>query len=357
MVLEVIYMIGIYKITNTINNKCYIGQSIDLTKRIAYHKRALKGKYHENNHLQKAVKKYGINNFTYEILCECRVDELDELERMYIVQYDSIENGYNLETGGSSNKGMNEETKKKISETKKQNMTEEQREYYANFLRALPPLSPEGRKKLSQSLMGHKTSEETRKKISESQKGKIISEEAKQKMSKARTGKKWPQERCDKLSKSKTGIKKTKEHRKNLSLAKIGKPNSCSQPINQYDLQGNFIKEWDFLKQIENETGITSNQISKCLQGHNRIAKGYIWKFKNDNTPIIPYKNKSHSPIYQCDENYNIIRRFESIREAEKATGITNISRKIIDNVKSGEYRWKYAEDNYDKSRQISRNS
>ena len=67
---------GIYKIYNIITNDCYIGSSYDLTKRKQRHSRDLKANKHHSLILQRAVNKYGINNFRFKILELCVVDDL-----------------------------------------------------------------------------------------------------------------------------------------------------------------------------------------------------------------------------------------------------------------------------------------
>lgn len=108
-------MIGIYKITNTINGKCYIGKSLNIEHRLREHKR----NSHSNEHLQNAMKKYGIDNFTFEVLEECTKEEYDERERYWISYYKSRnkEYGYNIMPGGESNPGWNhtKETRQKMS--------------------------------------------------------------------------------------------------------------------------------------------------------------------------------------------------------------------------------------------------
>lgn len=78
-------MIGIYKITNKINGHCYIGQSIDIQRRWACHKNsAIREKSSSHNYpLQKAIRKYGIDNFELEILCLCEKDDLLKKEQFY----------------------------------------------------------------------------------------------------------------------------------------------------------------------------------------------------------------------------------------------------------------------------------
>lgn len=96
---------GIYKWENLINHKCYIGQSIDLNKRIAHHFSNIKNNRYDSP-LYRAIKKYGLENFDVTIIevLEASDDlksELDEREKYYIQKYNSYgKNGYNQTFGG-----------------------------------------------------------------------------------------------------------------------------------------------------------------------------------------------------------------------------------------------------------------
>ena len=93
---------GIYKITNKLNNKSYIGQSINIQKRWSREKQSafLKNDKCYNTILSQAFRKYGIQNFTFEILEECEPKDLNQKEQEYILLYNSYTNGYNATTGG-----------------------------------------------------------------------------------------------------------------------------------------------------------------------------------------------------------------------------------------------------------------
>ena len=86
-------MIGIYCWTNKINNKKYIGQSIDIERRRQQHIYSA-GKY--TTKISQALYKYGLHNFTFEIIETCSPEELDCREQYWIDYYDSITNGYNI---------------------------------------------------------------------------------------------------------------------------------------------------------------------------------------------------------------------------------------------------------------------
>lgn len=100
-------MIGIYKITNIINNKKYIGQSRNIEKRIAKHKRTPfnPNSQEYNNVSYQDIRKYGLENFTFEILEECEITKLNNREIYWIDYYKSCnpEKGYNLSSGGDNN--------------------------------------------------------------------------------------------------------------------------------------------------------------------------------------------------------------------------------------------------------------
>jgi group I intron endonuclease len=128
----------VYKLTNTLNNKCYIGiTNRTLEIRWCEHKQRA-NQNNRNSRLYAAIRKYGEDSFTKEVICFAESDdELRDLEKRYILEYDTYNSGYNSNLGGHG---------------------------FLHF------------------------PEEIRKKISDSQKGKIISEESKKKMSLAKLG-------------------------------------------------------------------------------------------------------------------------------------------------------------------------
>lgn len=90
-------MIGIYKWTNLINNKVYIGQSINIQARKAEHIKLSKDMTYSTN-IAKALRKYGVENFIFEIIEECDRNSLDSREKYWIEHYDSLnkDKGYNM---------------------------------------------------------------------------------------------------------------------------------------------------------------------------------------------------------------------------------------------------------------------
>lgn len=207
--METQYISGvIYKYTSP-SNKSYIGQTIHEQTRFARHRR-MEG----DNKFHNAIKKYGFDNFEYEVLFtiydeRTRVKQkLDLMERYYINRYDSFNNGYNMTLGGDGGSGTKhtEEFKKCLSKRMKENnpswnMTDEWRKHIGNSqmgkkmsdkMKQLtsermknynPMKNPDVAKKVSKSKIGRHLSEEHKRKISEYEKGRILSEETKEKMS------------------------------------------------------------------------------------------------------------------------------------------------------------------------------
>lgn len=168
---------GIYCIENIVNNKKYIGQSINIDDRWLKHRNELNSKRHYNDYLQKAWDKYGESSFKFYILEECANDELDEKEIYYIEKYNTLNRdyGYNLKEGGQNGVVCEygiEKQRKALIEAYKNPILREQRRKSA-----LKQWSnPEIKAKIigeNNGMYGKTHTEEARKKISEAQKGHI----------------------------------------------------------------------------------------------------------------------------------------------------------------------------------------
>lgn len=84
---------GIYKIENLLTRKVYIGQSIHIETRWQEHCRPS-----SDSVIGRAIRKYGKENFSFEILKECKEEDLNIMEEYYIQLYNSVvPNGYNIE--------------------------------------------------------------------------------------------------------------------------------------------------------------------------------------------------------------------------------------------------------------------
>lgn len=121
-------MQGIYKIENNITKECYIGQSIDITRRWRAHK-LIK----EDNLLTKAFLAYGIENFSFEVL-EKTSNNLNQKEKEYIFLYNSYEKGYNQTSGGSGNPSFKELDLEKLIKIKELLKTTQGNETEIGFL-------------------------------------------------------------------------------------------------------------------------------------------------------------------------------------------------------------------------------
>ena len=194
-------MIGIYKITSP-SNKVYIGQSINIERRLRYYKRiACK----EQIKIYNSLLKYGVDAHIFEVLELCDTKDLNNRERHYQDLYDSVANGLNLLYVKSEhfNGGHSEESKKKISDSLKGRTFTDEHKYKIGLGNSRRVISAEtkekhrvaglGKKASPETIakqilkrLGSKRSEETKRKMSESAKKVIkkpISEETRAKMS------------------------------------------------------------------------------------------------------------------------------------------------------------------------------
>lgn len=104
-------MQGIYKITNKISRHAYIGQSVDIEERFKQHiKRAYDSEKEHNKALYVAIRLYGLDNFTFEVLEEIiNIEDLNAREVYWIAHYNTYYNGYNETLGGDGVKGYDGE--------------------------------------------------------------------------------------------------------------------------------------------------------------------------------------------------------------------------------------------------------
>lgn len=262
--MEKVYGI-IYKTTCLVNGKIYIGQTICLNR---------KSYLGSGRSISLAIKKYGKQYFIREILEECYSQvELDIYEELYIEQYNSRDRniGYNIAKGsvlgaiGEANHMKLPEIRKKVSESVKgenhpnfgKKHSLETRIKMSISRKKRGPISDETRKKISESKKN--ISDETRKKISESVKISLNRPGVKDKISKAAKNRKMSDETKNKMS---------------ISLSK--------KPICQYTKKGEYVSEYISASYAYRITGINNNSILKCCNGKRKSAGKYVWKYKID---------------------------------------------------------------------------
>lgn len=270
-------MVGyIYLITDTTNNMKYVGQH-------HYNKEGeLDPNYHGSGVIISKIYKKRPETLKEEYIKTCYSDsEMNDDEKYYIKLYKTLwPNGYNLSEGGDGGVPC-EESRRKMSNSQKgeknhfygKHHTEETKNTISiknggeNSAWYGKKHSDETKRKMSATQKGENNSffgkhhtEETRKKISENLKGKHHSEESKRKMSAAQKG------------------EKNHMFGKHLSEETIRK---LSKTVMQYTLDGEFVREWISLSEIERQLGYEISAISRCCKGKQKSSYGFNWKFKD----------------------------------------------------------------------------
>jgi len=186
------------------SGKSYIGQTNNFARRNTQHK------HKKGRALSSAIKKYGWDAFTHEILVDgLTLDEANDRESYFIELHGTLApNGYNLMTGGG-NASHTPETCLKIGATHKGKI-----------------VSKETREKQSNSHKGHILSIDTRAKLSIAGMDKTPTEETRTKISAANKGKVFSKDHRENLRKSHIGSTPTDEARANMSAAKRGRTHS-----------------------------------------------------------------------------------------------------------------------------------
>jgi group I intron endonuclease len=220
----------VYKHTNKINGKIYIGQTSQnpTTRFLSGHG------YRKSVHFNSAIKKYGWKNFSHEILeSELTREEANEMEKHYIFFYDSTNRkfGYNKRSGGK-NFELSEEKKKEYGERMRQ---------------------------INRSHKGVPLSEEHKKKISESRKGKRVGKDHQF------YGRVLPPEEMERLR-----------------LANIGRPSGVNKHVIQLDLNDNIITEWESAKKAGESLNIDFSTITKCCRKKRKTTGKFKWRYKDE---------------------------------------------------------------------------
>lgn len=275
-------MIGVYSITNRLNGKRYIGQSHNIEARW----RREKGHYPAlNDHILRAFKHYGIENFAFEVLCECRENELSELERFIIAELETYnpEKGYNKTFGGDGC-APTAETRLKMSESAKGKVISAEARKKISEHHKGRKKSPDTLRRMSESQKGHAVSIETRRKMSINATGRPVSDATRQKLSAAFKGRVYSAEtikRMGESAKTRAPHKVSDETKKKMSRARQGGKHPRARPVLQYGRDGVFIREFACTSDADRFFGVRRSNICSAAQGKRPAAMGYVWEYKD----------------------------------------------------------------------------
>lgn len=296
----------IYKYTNKVNGKVYIGRTCNSLKRRAH---ADGSGYKNCTYFWRAIQKYGWENFEGEIIEENLTDEeAFEKEALYMKKFDSLNSsrGYNTLEGGrqyysdNSRKKLNdraisEETRKKISKN------------HADVSGKNNPMwgrhrTEEEKEKIGKALLGKMHSDETRKKMSEKHRGRAP----------------WNK-----------GKKLTEEQKKNMKKPKFANRKGviCIETKMHYKS----------LECASKSTGIHPQSISYACRGFKETAGGYHWKWEVD--PAIYVCGRK----VKCTETGII---YNSVKDAAESAGVSRsaLNEALRGGHFTGGFHWEYVD-------------
>lgn len=330
---------GIYKIENLINHKVYIGQSKDVNTRWSEHKSTAfyeKGKSY-NNPLYRAIRKYGIENFSFEVLIETYDRNYWEIFLIQIYHATDDNFGYNIENGGNCGSPIRtEEEKEKIKEMRKEiyrNLPDDEKKRLAK------EHSEKMRKRIQE-----KGLTEAEKEYHDSQKNKrplccdmdcyesnyfVIDRKGKNNGMFGKHRTEEEKKHLSELHKGKKGIPHTEEHKNkikggaNPSAMKI----QCVETKETFDTCKEAFEKYNIDNKYKNDASLIG-----VLDKPTRMWRGYHWIRLTKRKRIL------------CVETNKI---YKSFSEAEKDTKIpkNTINQCCLGRTEyGGIYHWKYIE-------------
>lgn len=327
---------GIYKIENLVNSKIYVGSSINIYSRWYDHKITLKKNVHINKHLQRAHNKYGIDNFSFEVVEKCEKEDLLIREQYWMDYYKSYskDNGYNICSiaGSSIGRIVSDDTKLKLSLIQKNRKPIYQIDIYGNIIkewRGIGEIQKDNsldNRNIKQSLL-HKSY-------------KYIWNDYL-----------W----VYKKEYNNFNIENYIDEINTYLLNKNKDP--LDVIIVQLSLDCKYIKEWKNIATASKELNINYNNIALCINGRCQVGSGYRWltkkkylKFKDsiqDCFHEVILNNRK--AIVQLNLKNEYLSEFNSMEEACKLLKLKSKSSIVLcckGNYKTAYgYKWMYKED------------
>lgn len=319
---------GIYKIENLITKTKYIGQSQDIYSRWYVHKRELNNNSHHNYRLQNDWNVYGENNFDFMIIEECDICQLNNRESYWIREFDSFNNGYNLDLGGLGIRGY-KHTKEQIDKM----------------------IHIQNPKKVVQ--LDHDFN--------------VVAEFESCNQVEKQLGFSHRQIKsvCEKINHQKTAhgyfwAYADDYYSDSFDYSYYEIHEYDKRQILQFDLDMNLINTWESNYEASINTNVPTSEISTVCNEKRMTASGFVWRYadsysndqfiKDKNTNFhktkIPHTFRNLKRINQYDSCGKLIATFNSIAEAVRVTGIGkgNIQSVLKNRHKTaGGYLWKYA--------------
>lgn len=276
----------IYKVTNTVNGKVYVGQTTaTVEERWRWHRNAAGTTTHPHKSaLHEAMRKYGKDKFVVETIEECKCENLNEREKYWIARLDTYRNGYNLTTGGDGYRTIDEVEVERIL-----------------------ALWGEGK--------------------NQAEIGKI-------------TGRDGHAVRRILYG---NGVTKEEVRERQNAIYR----EKYSKPVYVYDMNGNFTAEYPSIDEASKATGVHKSTIGHIIHGRYESSRGLVFRlYKCDKIEFHKTVMPKKQTVFQYELDGTYVASYSSMLEAARAVGMDD-AHIISDSCKNQKsiaagYQWRH---------------
>ena len=344
----------IYKITNDVNGKVYIGKTVKtIEERFKEHLRNSRKQYADiyNSHLSRAIRYYGKEHFSVSLVGEYPNDELNDREIQWINTYNSFDDsvGYNMTLGGEGVTKIDHDEIFSLWDdghctTEISELIGCGRRWVYKVLSSSGTYSSEENASRTKEYLGPMVGSEVDQYTLDGEYVQTFSSMTDAGTTVEGASRKVIKRCCEGTGNTSGGYQW--RYKGDPPPGTITSYDSRKRQVDCYTKEEEYICTYDSLVDAANDTGGDPRYIADCCKGKRKTAAKLKWKYHDMRELDSTVRDKSKKPVIQYDKEMNIIQMYDSIAQAAKNTPAPEAGIRKCCNGEfktSGGYIWRYA--------------